>query len=192
MNREPLKIILSKKGQTSDCAGEKLPGTGKNVTAACPDHLVISDLPVAKGIGRVPTAARVKEVGFTVHTKKGGEKVHFCAMCNFPIAIYGRLIPCEHAFCRDCALECGSKGECYMCGAQIEKIQPINKGKGVIFICGVSSCLKSFCKENELRSHISEVHGAAGLNTVISGGDGDLHLVPLNGPLPRPTAQPKP
>lgn len=92
MNREPLRIILSKKGQTSDCAREKLPGTGENVTAACPDHLIISDLPVAKSIGRVPTAARVKEVNFTVHREAGGERVHFCAKCNCPIAIYGRLV----------------------------------------------------------------------------------------------------
>lgn len=191
MNREPLKIILSKKGQSSDCAQKKLPGTGENVTAACADHLTISDLPVAKGIGRVPTAARVKEVKFTVRSKVG-EKVHFCAKCNCPIAIYGRLNPCEHAFCRDCALECGSKGECHICGAQIEKIQTINMGKGGIFICGMLSCLKSFCEKNALKSHILEVHGGAGLSSVISGGDGDLRLEPLDGPLPRPTAQPNP
>ncbi|KAK1355521.1 hypothetical protein POM88_048777 [Heracleum sosnowskyi] len=120
------------------------------------------------------------------------EKVHFCVNCNCPIAIYGRLIPCGHAFCRDCALECRSNGECSICGAQIEKIQSINMGKGGIFICGMLSCLKSFCEENELHSHVLEVHGLAGLNSVKSGGDGDLHLEPLNGPLPRPTAQPNP
>ena len=30
-------------------------------------------------------------------------KVHLCVQCNYPIAAYGRLEPCCHAFCLQCA-----------------------------------------------------------------------------------------
>lgn len=89
MNRETLKIILAKKGSSSEGAREKMPKLGENVTAACPNHLIISDLSVAKGIGRVPASARVKEVKYTINSKP---RVHVCVKCNYPIAIYGRLV----------------------------------------------------------------------------------------------------
>ena len=38
-----------------------------------------------------------------VHERRGGDKTHFCVACSFPIAVYGRLQPCLHAFCLSCA-----------------------------------------------------------------------------------------
>lgn len=35
--------------------------------------------------------------------------VHFCDKFDFPIKIYGHLIPCKHAFCYDCANLCKNK-----------------------------------------------------------------------------------
>uniref|UniRef100_A0A915JP11 RING-type domain-containing protein n=1 Tax=Romanomermis culicivorax TaxID=13658 RepID=A0A915JP11_ROMCU len=37
-----------------------------------------------------------------------GEKVpdpdiHCCEICDLPILIYGRMLPCKHVFCYDCA-----------------------------------------------------------------------------------------
>ncbi|EFH49407.1 hypothetical protein ARALYDRAFT_908327 [Arabidopsis lyrata subsp. lyrata] len=57
---------------------------------ACPDHLVLADLPVAKGIGSVTPTTVIKPVGRRSR-RQLGERVHFCVRCDFPIAIYGRL-----------------------------------------------------------------------------------------------------
>ncbi|WOG96129.1 hypothetical protein DCAR_0415460 [Daucus carota subsp. sativus] len=169
MKPGPLKIILSKKGSSSECAGEKIPGTGENVRAACPSHLIISDLSVAKGIGHAYAAAPVKKVKATVRSgNKEGDKVHICFKCNIPIAIYGRLSPCEHAFCMDCALE--SNSECYICEAPVNKIQKIHMGKGKMFICGWMNCLKSFCEFDAFKSHTDEVHGGSS-SSVRNGGN---------------------
>ncbi|XP_075593147.1 histone-lysine N-methyltransferase SETDB1 isoform X2 [Balearica regulorum gibbericeps] len=58
-----------------------------------------------------------------------GEKdvvpVHFCHHCGFPIRIYGRLAPCQHVFCCDCALLHGQKGE-RRCPSCKEPVQQVN------------------------------------------------------------------
>ena len=43
-----------------------------------------------------------------------GEKVldpliHCCETCSLPILIYGRMIPCKHVFCFDCAKKAGKR-----------------------------------------------------------------------------------
>ncbi|KAM2566776.1 E3 ubiquitin-protein ligase HAKAI homolog [Malus sylvestris] len=125
----------------------------ETVTVACPDHLVLADLPVAKGIGAATTTTLVKTVGRRSR-RQLGERVHFCVSCDFPIAIYGRLSPCEHAFCLDCAR---SYSICYLCDERIQKIQTIKMMEG-IFICAAPHCLKSFLKRDEFESHIHENH----------------------------------
>uniref|UniRef100_A0A8C4JTB2 RING-type domain-containing protein n=1 Tax=Dromaius novaehollandiae TaxID=8790 RepID=A0A8C4JTB2_DRONO len=51
--------------------------------------------------------------------------VHFCHQCGFPIRIYGRLVPCQHAFCCDCALLHGQKGErrCPSCNEPVQQVK---------------------------------------------------------------------
>jgi hypothetical protein len=44
------------------------------------------------------------QAGF-LHQRRTGDKVHFCICCQAPIAIYGRLLPCLHAFCLTCATD---------------------------------------------------------------------------------------
>ncbi|XP_052173397.1 E3 ubiquitin-protein ligase HAKAI homolog [Diospyros lotus] len=123
------------------------------VNVACPDHLVLADLPVAKGLGSATTASLVKTVGRRSR-RQLGERVHFCVRCDFPIAIYGRLSPCDHAFCLDCAR---SDSICYLCDERVQKIQTIKMMEG-IYICAAPHCLKSFLKKIEFESHIQETH----------------------------------
>ncbi|RYR62076.1 hypothetical protein Ahy_A04g019415 isoform D [Arachis hypogaea] len=104
-----LQIRLSKAPASEGSAGVKPPPV-ETVTVACPDHLVLADLPVAKGIGSATAASLVKTLGRRSR-RQLGERVHFCVRCDFPIAIYGRLSPCEHAFCLDCAR---SDSMCYL------------------------------------------------------------------------------
>nr|CAD1830728.1 unnamed protein product [Ananas comosus var. bracteatus] len=127
----------------------------ETVTVTCPDHLVLADLPVAKSVGAVTSSAAtsVRSVGRR-HRRQAGEKVHFCVRCDLPIAIYGRLTPCEHAFCLTCAR---SEASCYLCDERIQKIQSVKMMEG-IFICAAPHCLKSFLKRSEFESHIHETH----------------------------------
>lgn len=125
----------------------------ETVTVACPDHLILADLPVAKGLGSATATSLVKTIGRRSR-RQLGERVHFCVRCDFPIAIYGRLSPCDHAFCLDCAR---SDSICYLCDERIQKIQTIKMMDG-IFICAAPHCLKSFLKKNEFESHIYGTH----------------------------------
>ncbi|KAF6160952.1 hypothetical protein GIB67_007593 [Kingdonia uniflora] len=142
----------SSEGGTGGGGGSKqLPV--ETVTVACPDHLVLADLPVAKCIGNVTSATNVKSIGRRSR-RLLGERVHFCVRCDFPIAIYGRLSPCEHAFCLDCAR---SDSSCYLCDERIQKIQTIKMMEG-IYVCAAPHCLKSFLKRSDFESHVNENH----------------------------------
>jgi E3 ubiquitin-protein ligase Hakai len=104
-----LKIRLSNKSGSS-------PGIVKNETAngssvpiisssgadlegvpsssVLPPHLVGEDLALAKGLGTVSTDSSscvINLVGVKAR-RRPGDKVHICVRCNFPIAVYGRLV----------------------------------------------------------------------------------------------------
>ncbi|CAH9088925.1 unnamed protein product [Cuscuta epithymum] len=158
-----LQIKLRKPSGEGGGSTKQLPSD--SITVACPDHLVLADLPVAKSLGLASGTAILKPVG-RKSRRQLGERVHFCVRCDFPIAIYGRLSPCEHAFCLDCAR---SDSLCYLCDERIQKIQTIKLMEG-IFICAAPHCLKSFLKRNEFESHIHGnhadlLHPSAGKNT---------------------------
>jgi len=85
-----LQIRLSKNPSSDGSAGVKQSPV-ETVTVACPDHLVLADLPVAKGIGTATASSVVRNVGRRSR-RQLGERVHFCVRCDFPIAIYGRLV----------------------------------------------------------------------------------------------------
>lgn len=49
--------------------------------------------------------------------------VQFCQHCGFPIRVCGRLAPCQHLFCRDCALLHGQEGErCPRCEEPVHHV----------------------------------------------------------------------
>lgn len=147
-----LQIRLNKGSSSDSGTGVKsLPP--ETVTVACPEHLVLADLPVAKGLGSATAASTVKILGRRSR-RQLTERVHFCVHCDFPIAIYGRLSPCEHAFCLDCAR---SDSICYICDERIQKIQTIKMMEG-IFICAAPHCLKSFLKKPEFEAHVYRSH----------------------------------
>ena len=116
-------------------------------------HLVLVNLPVAKGIGAAIVSFLIKILDRRSH-RQLEERVHFCSRCDFPIVIYGRLSPCEHAFCLDCAK---SDSMCYLCDERIQKIQTIKMMEGIL-ICAAPHCLKSFLKKADFESHIQDSH----------------------------------
>ena len=92
-----LQIRLSRDPSLGSGSGSK-PLPVETVTVACPDHLVLADLPVAKSLSSITAASIVKTVGRRSR-RQLGERVHFCVRCDFPIAIYGRLvsIDCDYS-----------------------------------------------------------------------------------------------
>ena len=82
--------LNSKGGPSTDNTGAKAPKAIGPSTISCPDHLKIADLTVAKSLGPAKKCA-VKIVGRKMCREKG-ERVHICTRCDFPIAIYGRLV----------------------------------------------------------------------------------------------------
>uniref|UniRef100_A0A7S1HQG9 RING-type domain-containing protein n=1 Tax=Phaeocystis cordata TaxID=118079 RepID=A0A7S1HQG9_9EUKA len=82
--------------------------------------------------------------------RKPGSKVHMCARCDSPVAIYGRLIPCHHAFSLQCAEEMGTT--CYLCFQQIEGIERVDASKQPLYLCGV--CGVSYKSKEELLERV--------------------------------------
>lgn len=146
-----LQIRLSKPASETGATVKPVPVD--TITVACPDHLVLADLPVAKILGSACATAVIKNVGRRSR-RQLGERVHFCVRCDFPVAIYGRLSPCDHAFCLDCAR---SDSLCYLCDERIQKIQTIKMMEGIL-ICAAPHCLKSFLKKSDFELHINEAH----------------------------------
>lgn len=68
-----------------------------------------------------------------------GCKVHVCCKCELPIAVYGRIAPCLHAFCLACAT---STSECFVCGAAVQQVEKIQQGACDMFISAAT--LQSF------------------------------------------------
>uniref|UniRef100_A0A5B6ZLJ0 RING-type E3 ubiquitin transferase n=1 Tax=Davidia involucrata TaxID=16924 RepID=A0A5B6ZLJ0_DAVIN len=165
-------LQIKLKGPSSEGGGGAKPIPVDYVTVACPDHLVLADLPVAKSLGSATAASLVKTVGRRSR-RQLGERVHFCVRCDFPIAIYGRLSPCDHAFCLDCAR---SDSICYLCDERIQKIQTIKMMEG-IFICAAPHCLKSFLKKTEFEFHIHETHTNLLQPNMEKGGGNELEAI---------------
>ena len=104
------------------------------------------------GNGSVEAKASASEFLGKAHERKPGDKVHICSRCDFPIAIYGQLWPCRHAFCLQCAEE--MQGTCFLCFAQIEEIRKIEACKQPLFMCGV--CLRTHDSLDELLTKVKQ------------------------------------
>ena len=68
-----------------------------------------------------------------------GFRTHICISCESPILVYGRLIPCLHAFCQHCAAK---MSVCHICGAPIDEIHLIRHGEQEIYVSAAT--LQSF------------------------------------------------
>ncbi|XP_072023221.1 uncharacterized protein [Amphiura filiformis] len=95
-----------------------------------------------------------------------GEKVfdpmiHCCGKCRLPILSYGRMIPCKHVFCFDCAKS--TDKVCLRCGDAVQLIEQSPLGK--IFICtfgsakhSTSGCRRTYLSGRDLQAHINHRH----------------------------------
>lgn len=77
-------------GENQELAGGTIPSASKDPSMS--PHLIDTDLPLLRGVGVVPSEpCAVNFVGVKAH-RRPGDKVHICVRCNFPIAVYGRLV----------------------------------------------------------------------------------------------------
>jgi len=67
-----------------------------------------------------------------------GRRTHLCSACSFPVAAWGRLHPCRHAFCLTCAT---GHGLCFLCQSTIARVERVQAG-GLLHISPVT--LESF------------------------------------------------
>jgi E3 ubiquitin-protein ligase Hakai len=87
--------------------------------------------------------------------------IHCCDTCLKPILIYGRMIPCKHVFCLNCATAHAAK--CKRCGDKVTRIEPV--GLGSIYMCSHggsryehNGCRRTYLSQRDLHAHIQHRH----------------------------------
>ncbi|XP_046878951.1 E3 ubiquitin-protein ligase Hakai [Hypomesus transpacificus] len=97
-----------------------------------------------------------------------GEKddvpAHFCDKCGLPVRIYGRMIPCKHVFCYDCALLHEKKGDkmcpglnMYSCTDPVQRIEQCLRGS--LYMCSiVQGCKRTYLSQRDLQAHVNHRH----------------------------------
>uniref|UniRef100_A0A2K6GQ05 E3 ubiquitin-protein ligase Hakai n=1 Tax=Propithecus coquereli TaxID=379532 RepID=A0A2K6GQ05_PROCO len=91
--------------------------------------------------------------------EKDDTPVHFCDKCGLPIKIYGRMIPCKHVFCYDCAILHEKKGDkmCPGCSDPVQRIEQCTRGS--LFMCSiVQGCKRTYLSQRDLQAHINHRH----------------------------------
>ncbi|XP_072097177.1 E3 ubiquitin-protein ligase Hakai-like [Mobula birostris] len=91
--------------------------------------------------------------------EKDDTPVHFCDKCGLPIKIYGRMIPCKHVFCFNCASLQERKGDriCPGCNDPVQRIEQCLRGS--LFMCSiVQGCKRTYLSQRDLQAHINHRH----------------------------------
>lgn len=95
-----------------------------------------------------------------------GEKVinpmiHCCKKCDLPVLTYGRMIPCKHVFCHDCAKKTDKL--CPKCNEKVHRVE--QTGLGTVFMCtfggschGNDGCCRTYLSQRDLHAHINHRH----------------------------------
>ena len=98
---------------------------------------------------------------FTLLFQVVNPMIHCCDQCLKPILIYGRMIPCKHVFCFNCANSQAAK--CNRCGDKVTRVEPV--GLGSIYMCshggsryGHNGCRRTYLSQRDLQAHIQHRH----------------------------------
>ncbi|XP_029350593.1 E3 ubiquitin-protein ligase Hakai isoform X1 [Echeneis naucrates] len=108
--------------------------------------------------------------------------IHFCDKCGLPIQLYGRMIPCKHVFCYDCALLHEKKGEkmcpgltLYNCTDPVQRIEQCQRGS--LYMCSVvPGCKRTYLSQRDLQAHVNHRHLRAAKSS--AGRQEPVHLAP--------------
>ena len=88
--------------------------------------------------------------------KASASIIHQCELCQKPILRYGRLIPCKHVFCFDCAGTLGQPATCARCKDRIVRIEK-NQFPSV-FMCSHEKCRRTYLSQRDLHAHVVHRH----------------------------------
>ncbi|XP_043221007.1 E3 ubiquitin-protein ligase Hakai-like [Amphibalanus amphitrite] len=95
-----------------------------------------------------------------IATKVLNPLIHLCEKCDCPILAYGRMIPCKHVLCYDCAKV---MDKCWRCGDRATRVE--RAGLGKLFMClhdgkqyDVSGCRRTYLSQRDLEAHINHRH----------------------------------
>ncbi|KAF7650239.1 hypothetical protein LDENG_00129070 [Lucifuga dentata] len=110
--------------------------------------------------------------------------IHFCDKCGLPIQLYGRMIPCKHVFCYDCALLHEKKGEkmcpgltLYNCTDPVQRIEQCQRGS--LYMCSVvPGCKRTYLSQRDLQAHVNHRHMRAAKSS--AGRPEPVHLPPTS------------
>ncbi|CAL1526541.1 unnamed protein product [Lymnaea stagnalis] len=95
-----------------------------------------------------------------------GEKIydkviHLCEVCELPILVYGRMLPCKHIFCFDCARK--YEKACRRCQGKVQKVE--KSALGTVYVCthgapkhSTKGCRRTYLSQRDLQSHIAHRH----------------------------------
>ncbi|XP_061618340.1 E3 ubiquitin-protein ligase Hakai-like [Phyllopteryx taeniolatus] len=112
--------------------------------------------------------------------------IHFCDKCGLPIQLYGRMIPCKHVFCYECALLHEKKGEkmcpglaTYSCMDPVQRIEQCQRGS--LYMCSVvSGCKRTYLSQRDLQAHVNHRHLRSAKSSSSSGRQEPVHLPPAS------------
>lgn len=90
--------------------------------------------------------------------------VQTCKRCALPIQIFGRVMPCRHAFCFLCAKKKATE-TCPHCGNKVEQIDRL-EGPYALIICQIPSasdvpCNRGYRNIQDLATHQIKNHSSA-------------------------------
>jgi len=77
------------------------------------------------------------------------EPVHTCAVCDFPISIYGRLSDCNHVFCIACAK---ASSTCATCNKQVKSVTEVGP-RVTVYKCLHPGCMRGYLSKSSLTEH---------------------------------------
>ncbi|XP_064606526.1 uncharacterized protein LOC135471287 [Liolophura sinensis] len=135
------------------------------------DEDYITDAPLFKTMEPLEPIHHDQRLRWDHRVNLIGEKVvdpviHCCEKCTLPILIYGRMIPCKHVFCLDCAKK--TEKSCARCEEPVQRVE--QSALGTVFVCiyggtklGVSGCRRTYLSQRDLQAHVDHRHLKRGL-----------------------------
>ncbi|GFN76192.1 E3 ubiquitin-protein ligase hakai [Plakobranchus ocellatus] len=96
-----------------------------------------------------------------VGEKMFDKTIHLCEICELPILVYGRMLPCKHIFCFDCARKCDKT--CRRCNGKVQKVE--KSPLGSVYVCthgalkhSTKGCRRTYLSQRDLQSHHTHRH----------------------------------
>eukprot|EP00066_Takifugu_rubripes_P010598 XP_003978564.2 PREDICTED: E3 ubiquitin-protein ligase Hakai [Takifugu rubripes] len=166
ISKQPLRSKPPPRTQRPSCRPTKLePGDDDNFGFKQEERFTCG----AKAVDVYPGQRRFPQPLFWDYKlnligEKDDVPIHFCDKCGLPIQIYGRMIPCKHVFCYECALLHEKKGEkmcpgltLYNCTDPVQRIEQCQRGS--LYMCSiVPGCKRTYLSQRDLQAHVNHRH----------------------------------